>query len=1036
MATSEVTEEFKRILISQSIGSDSSSVHTTPAESNFDTENIGENAFKKRCAERWQAALNHCKAGLGPEDSKIVGQFDSPEKLLAGLEQMQQLSERNIRNGFRTLMYQVHDMEHSVRPLLAIFIVTMLPRSVTTGLIWGIMYLVIRLSAEQEATARKLAGMFLKVRRQMATLQKRAGEIESSVGDSQEMAELRLAFIDIFEALIFFWRECVLYFRKFPPGRFKLQSTSEWVDVETSFAEALLKIEDAMNHLKTYVTINASVALATQSRNVNIPESWQDESRVFPLHLLPDSHTNLFLGREDILSDMESYFEVSSQLDEELSVYVIYGVGGVGKTAVAREFGHRIKRETDAILWVGAESQASLAAGFTHIATMLNLPGADLKANPAQNLALVQHWLRVTTHTWVLILDNVENYADVEKYLPIGARGPVIITTRYIGQAKMFGHRRKALESLDSGTAESLFLRLLASSDSTSTMRATSIDQLSETEREATRFLLSEMDGLALGIHQMAAIIDSQNLQRNVAKFADRYKRHLPVILRKEDGIKGHTLSTLWKMSFELVRTNRSAMIFLGILSCISPDEIPKKLFLPSDTSALTSDLNFCKDDFELDETVAFLLSLGLINANDSRLSLHRLVQVAFMMQLSSEERQIVVDSASELLRLAFPKKRNAHLYLRWAECQQFSQHITALAGWLDRLSKANMVVSPSPAFISCVGDCGWYLIETGNAKGAREILEIAVDLDGSKFDVERSHILNALGMVYYDLNMLTKCRETLLKSQEMREALLPPTSVYCASSFQNVGNVDSAEGHYDNAIINFDKTIDILKCHDSDFETTAAGSAKEMSLEEKEHIHTTGIAHLNKAMAYIRAKNYPEGLSSLKTYQALAERSGSRFTILYLVQYCYGNLYLGMGDYEEAISRYEQALDQVRQRVPGHAIEASIYYKMGTAQFRARQLQAAMASCSSGLQKAKLRDECQGQQARLLRRQAHVIETARQEDDGAVWLEPVKSINPEDLLEQADRIRLQLQGSAYRILENEEEEDRCYDSLVGPFTR
>ncbi|KAI1369717.1 hypothetical protein F5Y08DRAFT_291194 [Xylaria arbuscula] len=149
-----------------------------------------------------------------------------------------------------------------------------------------------------------------------------------------------------------------------------------------------------------------------------------------------------------------------------------------------------------------------------------------------------------------------------------------------------------------------------------------------------------------------------------------------------------------------------------------------------------------------------------------------------------------------------------------------------------------------------------------------------------------------------------------------------------------------------------------------------------------------------------------------------------------------YGNVYLGMGDYTTAMLRYQEALDQVTNRCPGHAIEASIYFKMGTTQFRVNNFEAAMDFCSRGLQRARLREDCLGHQARILRRQAQIIKCAQEGREGAAWLESLKSIDPDHLLSRADNIRLQMQGSAYRIWETEEEDEESYDRLVGPFIK
>jgi hypothetical protein len=76
-----------------------------------------------------------------------------------------------------------------------------------------------QLSASQEAAARKFAEMLLRVRRQLAILKKWSSAVEDlPARRADERSELRLGLIDILEALIYFWRDCVHFFRSFPPG--------------------------------------------------------------------------------------------------------------------------------------------------------------------------------------------------------------------------------------------------------------------------------------------------------------------------------------------------------------------------------------------------------------------------------------------------------------------------------------------------------------------------------------------------------------------------------------------------------------------------------------------------------------------------------------------------------------------------------------------------------------------------------------------------------------------------------------------------
>ena len=152
--------------------------------------------------------------------------------------------------------------------------------------------------------------------------------------------------------------------------------------------------------------------------------------------------------------------------------------------------------------------------------------------------------------SWLLILDNVEKYSDVEEYLPIESNGSVIVTTRYPDQARHFGRRQNTVEKLGEDQARTLFLELLfrRQGETTPTEETTTeIPVLPKEEVEALTFLLDELDGLVLGIQQMVALIKNgrPSFTRNLAKFAQRYKNHLYQMVNKNAGIKGHQLTTL-----------------------------------------------------------------------------------------------------------------------------------------------------------------------------------------------------------------------------------------------------------------------------------------------------------------------------------------------------------------------------------------------------------------------------------------------------------------------------------------------------------
>jgi hypothetical protein len=79
------------------------------------------------------------------EDYQTVAQYDSPEKLLAGLDVLQR--EHGARmSSLSRLIDQIVPTQRSFKELTAIFIAVMLPYSVTTTLAWGLLYLCVKVS--------------------------------------------------------------------------------------------------------------------------------------------------------------------------------------------------------------------------------------------------------------------------------------------------------------------------------------------------------------------------------------------------------------------------------------------------------------------------------------------------------------------------------------------------------------------------------------------------------------------------------------------------------------------------------------------------------------------------------------------------------------------------------------------------------------------------------------------------------------------------------------------------------------------------
>ncbi|GGZ22684.1 tetratricopeptide repeat protein [Streptomyces poonensis] len=117
-------------------------------------------------------------------------------------------------------------------------------------------------------------------------------------------------------------------------------------------------------------------------------------------------------------------------------VYVLHGLGGCGKTAVAYTlFQHATDQAGRIGLWVNASDPASLRAGMLAVAADRGasdgeLMGARSGLRPAADL--VWHYLDRSDQPWLLVLDNADAPAILRDggWLRTSPTGTVIVTTR------------------------------------------------------------------------------------------------------------------------------------------------------------------------------------------------------------------------------------------------------------------------------------------------------------------------------------------------------------------------------------------------------------------------------------------------------------------------------------------------------------------------------------------------------------------------------------------------------------------------------
>ncbi|KAJ5678692.1 hypothetical protein N7462_006936 [Penicillium macrosclerotiorum] len=164
-----------------------------------------------------------------------------------------------------------------------------------------------------------------------------------------------------------------------------------------------------------------------------------------------------FSGREKQLDILKMAFHDPMQANQQR--FVIYGLGGCGKTELANKFALDFRHRFLGVFVVDGSSQKTVSSSYAEIA-------ARVGAHP--NPIAAKRWLEGCDLPWLLIIDNLDtDHVDIDDVLPAATKGCVLITTRNPTLRVHGNTGRKSIElgALDLEEAETFLMKAAGQSN-------------------------------------------------------------------------------------------------------------------------------------------------------------------------------------------------------------------------------------------------------------------------------------------------------------------------------------------------------------------------------------------------------------------------------------------------------------------------------------------------------------------------------------------------------------------------------------------
>lgn len=497
-----------------------------------------------------------------------------------------------------------------------------------------------------------------------------------------------------------------------------------------------------------------------------------------------------FTGRQDELNKLH---EALSKTDQAIAAITqptaVHGLGGVGKSILAKEYAWRNKESYQGVWWINAEEESEITTGLINLGAHF-IPG--LKDVPEKQNAADATLNYLSTHfegdenPWLLIYDNIETEEIYRKHAPKGG-AKVLLTSRQSN----FSNQITPIE-VSSWPLE----------DAISYLE----DESGRTFDESRATTLAETLGcMPLALSHAAAF-----LRHNQAITVENYLKNIEKYLNKapENADYPDAVFATYQTAIDDCEARATgAKALLSLAAFMAPDAIPYEIY-SQEPEHYPEALQPLIENEDL-----FLEALGTLNrfslikleANNKTFSLHRLVQAATKDSLQ-EEQETWLASGITALAAAQPEQTFEH----WPAFERLLPHVQHII-----TSAPDEIEAPLGTLLNNIA---FYLKQRADYLSAEPLYSRALEIDEKNLGPNHTNVairLNNLANLLVEKNRLKEAELLFQRAINIHETNYGPDHQTVATDLNNlailltkVERLEEAETLYRRALKIDEKTF------------------------------------------------------------------------------------------------------------------------------------------------------------------------------------------------------------------------------------